>query len=69
MLRKLVALPNNLMKQTYKFSVVDWQQIPKPYNVSTTVQQKKLLKHPTLKPLPKYMGTLNDSLHIPGMEG
>ena len=37
MLRKLVLVPSNMMLR-YKFSVVDWEQIPKPFNVGSTAQ-------------------------------
>jgi hypothetical protein len=53
----------------YAFSMAQWEQIPKPWNVPKTKEERKLLKNPLLNPLPNFATSFNDTLYIPGIEG
>lgn len=69
MLSRISAIARKTTALKYAFSMAEWEQIPKPWNVPKTKRERRLLKNPILNPFGKFATNYNDTLHIPGVEG
>ena len=55
-----------LKKLSYAFTQVDWEHIPKLWNLKNTKAEKRIL-YGKDGFLPKYITDLNDTLKLPGV--
>ena len=66
-LRKVGTIAPTLRKLSYSFTQVDWEHIPKHWNLKNSKKEKRMLYSNKEGYLPKYITDLNDTLKLPGI--